>query len=245
MPQLIITSSDIDHDTIIAGDQLYRHLRSLRVRPRELVTLLDEQHTRYTARLEGFRGQSAVLKILSRSPVMDGHSGILLAQAVIRNENMHTALQKATELGVDALVPFISRYTSIKINSDHFLTRSRKIIREAVGQSMRGRIPELFNPVTYTELILSMPGIDKIVFHNSMDTPDLHDVAELVRRTERIMLVIGPEGGFSEDEILYARQHNAVIARLGDTILRAETAAIAAISIVSFLRTGERHPRLR
>lgn len=244
MPQLIIASTDIVQDTITAGEPVYRHIRSLRIRPGESVILLDEHQNRYTARLEGFRGHSAVLKIIDRTPVTDGLSGILLAQAALKNENMNTVLQKATELGVDGILPFISRYTSVRIDKDRFLARSRRIIREAVGQCMRSRIPDLYSPALFSELILSRTSVPTIVFHNAPDIPPLHTAADLVRKADSLLLVIGPEGGFSDDEITFARQHNAVIARLGDTILRAETAAIASLSVVSFLRNQDRRPHL-
>ncbi|MCL4468867.1 MAG: RsmE family RNA methyltransferase, partial [Deltaproteobacteria bacterium] len=134
------------------------------------------------------------------------------------------------------IVPFMSRYTVVKIKDDNFIKRSKKIILEAVGQSMRQHIPELYNPTTYQELITSMPMVQKILFHYGPGIPPLHDFTGLLKQPERIMLIIGPEGGFSGDELQYANDHKVIVAGLGNNVLRAETAAIAAISIASFVR---------
>ena len=236
MPQFIIASSDIDQNRIIFSGSAFKHVRSLRISFHETVTLLDENANLYQARLTDLGKHSAVFQIIQRMPVQKKRSGILLAQAVIKNDRMNMVFQKATELGVDGILPFISRYTVVKIKKENFITRSNKIIQEAVGQSMRQHIPELFNPTTYQELIASMSGVQKILFHNGPGTPPLHDFTDLLKQPERIMLIIGPEGGFSNDELQYADDHKVVVAGLGNNVLRAETAAIAAISIASFIR---------
>lgn len=151
-------------------------------------------------------------------------------------------LQKATELGVDGILPFVSRYTVVQLKNDSFIKRSNKIIREAVGQSMRQSMPHLYNPTTYEEIITSMPDVRKILFHYGPGTPPLHSFTDLLKPPDALMLIIGPEGGFSGDELQYAKDRKVVVAGLGDRVLRAETAAIAAISIASFLR--EQYKRL-
>ena len=236
MPQFIIASSDIDGNKIVFSGTAYKHVKSLRISFNETVTLLDEHANQYKARLAELGKHQAVFQIIQRIPVRRKRSGILLAQAVIKNDKMNIVLQKATELGADGILPFISRYTVVKIKDENFITRSNKIIREAVGQSMRQHIPELYHPTTYQKLITSMPGVQKILFHNGPGTPSLHDFTDLLKQPERIMLIIGPEGGFSDDELRYADDHKVVIAGLGDMVLRAETAAIAAISIATFVR---------
>ena len=236
MPQFIIDSSDIEQEKIVFSGSAFKHVKSLRISYHETVTLLDEHANQYTARLAELGKHQAVFQIIQRIPVQKKRSGILLAQAVIKNEKMNMVLQKATELGVDGILPFISRYTVVKIKNENFIMRSNKIIQEAVGQSMRQHIPELFNPTTYQELITSMPMVRKILFHYGPGIPPLRDFTDLLKQPERIMLIIGPEGGFSGDELQYANDHKVVVAGLGNNVLRAETAAIAAICIASFVR---------
>ncbi len=236
MPQFVIASSDIDRERIVFSGTAYKHIRSLRISSQDIIELLDEHANRYTARLEEIKEHKAVFKIINRISLHKKQSGILLAQSVIKSEKMHIALQKATELGVDAIIPFISRYTVVKIKNENFINRYTKIIKEAVGQSMRRHIPILYNPTTYKELITSMPEVHKILFHYGPGIPPLHDFTGLIKQSEHILLIIGPEGGFSEDEIQYAINNDVTVAGLGDNVLRAETAAISAISIISFVR---------
>ncbi len=236
MPQFIIASSDIDQGKIVLKGNTYKHLKSLRISSHEIVILLDENGNRYNARLEGTREHKAVFRILDQISMGKKQSGIILAQAVIKNEKMHIVLQKATELGVDVIVPFISKYTIVKIKGENFINRCDRIIREAVSQSMRRNIPKIYNQITYKELITSMSDVHKILFHYGHGVQPLYRFTDIIKQSERIMLIVGPEGGFSEDEIRYANDHMVTVAGLGDNVLRAETAAISAISIASFIR---------
>ncbi len=236
MPQFIIASSDIDQGTIVLKGNAYKHVRSLRISSHEIVILLDENENQYTARLEETMDHKAAFKIIDQVTMHKQQSGIILAQAVIKSEKMHIALQKATELGVDIIVPFISKYTIVKIKGENFINRCNKIIKEAVGQSMRRHIPQIYNPLTYKELITSMPEVRKILFHYGPGVKPLYKFINIIKQSERVMLIVGPEGGFSGDEIQYANDHNVAVAGLGDNVLRAETAAISAISIASFIK---------
>lgn len=238
MPQFIISSSNIKDELVILDDKEYKHIKSLRISSREPVVLLDENSNQYIASLIKIKGHKAIFKIVDLVRKKQKHSGILLAQAIIKYERMRIAIEKATELGVDGIIPFVSVYTVIRVNNEHLSNKYRKVIEEAVRQSMRQHIPQLYPSTTYKELITSMPDVNKVLFHYGKDVPLINTMITTLENNKPLMLIIGPEGGFSEDEIQYARVNHVSIAGLGDNILRAETAAIAAISIASFLRKG-------
>ncbi len=236
MPQFIISDADIENDKITISGDRYRHVKSLRLKLGEQTLFINESGGTYVSVLEELQKRKAVFKILKQTTADSSGTGIILAQSVIKKDRMLFALQKATELGVDAIIPFTSRYTVVKIKDTNFMNRCDAVIKEAVGQSMRRRIPHLYGPLGYKELIQTMPDVYKILFHYGDNVEPFSTIQNMLKQASRVMLIIGPEGGFSADEIKYAREHDVYIANLGENILRAETAAIAAMSIVSFIR---------
>jgi 16S rRNA (uracil1498-N3)-methyltransferase len=237
MPQFVISYTDIKDDRITISDDRYRHVKSLRINIGERAIFIDESGNTYIGVLDQLQKHKAVFKILKKTNTDGPGTGIILAQSIIKKDRMLVALQKATELGVDAIIPFTSRYTIVHVKDTNFMSRCNAVIKEAVSQSMRHSIPRLYGPADYKELIKTMPGVYKILFHNGDNSKPFPAFIDRIQKSVKVMLIIGPEGGFSEDEIGYAREHSVSIACLGNNILRAETAAMTAISIASFLRT--------
>jgi 16S rRNA (uracil1498-N3)-methyltransferase len=236
MPQFIISSSSIKHGMVVINGKDYKHVKSLRISPDEQLILLDENANQYIATLVKIEGHQAIFRIIDHIQKKQKQSGIILAQSIIKYERMRIAIEKATELGVYGIIPFISRYTVAKGNYEYLINKYSKVIKEAVSQSMHQHIPKLYPVITYKELIVFMPDVKKVLFHYGKDVLPLQNLVDTLGKDKYIMLIIGPEGGFSNEEIEYAKLNNISIAGLGDNILRAETAAISAVSIVSFLR---------
>ncbi len=237
MPQLIISDNDINNDYIVIEDAGYRHIKSLRIKIGEQIMFRSESGIGYVGILERLNKRKAIFKI--RNIVKDDpdRSNIILAQSIIKKDKMRHALQKATELGVDTIIPFKSQYTIVKIKNTNFMSKYETIIKEGVGQSMRHSIPELHNPVSYEELIMSMPDVCKILFHYGDNVKPVAVFLEKIKQADRVMLIVGPEGGFSNEEIKLAQRYNVSIANLGSNIFRSETAAIVAIAIALFIRS--------
>lgn len=237
MPQFIISSSDIRDGLVVIEGENFNHVKSLRICINDKVILLDENAHQYVARLEKLFAHKAIFKILNQISSHQKLSGIILAQSIIKSNKMHLAIQKATELGVDTIIPFKSQYSVVKIDEAHFMNRYKKIIIEAVSQSMRQYIPQLLYPTTFKNLIASTTDKKKILFHYGNNIKPIQEFDETIKQEKNVILIVGPEGGFSEDEIQFAQQHDTIIASLGLNILRAETATISAISIISFIRS--------
>jgi 16S rRNA (uracil1498-N3)-methyltransferase len=164
-------------------------------------------------------------------------SEITLVLAVFKFDRMEWAIEKCTELGVSRIVPAIARRTDphLAAASAKRTERWRRLARQASEQSRRAKQPEITAPLKLSEA-MALPGVVRIVFSESEQRP-LSDVLEshtvvLTAPESQIILAVGPEGGWTEEEMELFHHAGWITASLGSTILRAETAAIAATAIV-------------
>jgi 16S rRNA (uracil1498-N3)-methyltransferase len=159
---------------------------------------------------------------------------ITLLLAVFKFDRMEWAIEKCTELGVDRIIPVIARRTDTHLASaaTKRADRWRRIALQAAEQSRRPTPPEIAAPSKLSAAISSVRGL-RIVLSESEQQMQLSDAAESQSTgDEEMTLAIGPEGGWTPDELRDFQQTGWISASLGSTILRAETAAIAAMAIV-------------
>jgi 16S rRNA (uracil1498-N3)-methyltransferase len=159
---------------------------------------------------------------------------ITLVLAVFKFDRMEWAIEKCTELGVARIVPVISRRTDshLAAASAKRMERWQRIALQAAEQSRRGALAEITTPVKVSEA-LNFPGALRIVLAESEERTLLRDVVNPDAANGGVVLAVGPEGGWTEDELKLFRQAGWISASLGNTILRAETAAMAATAVVA------------
>jgi 16S rRNA (uracil1498-N3)-methyltransferase len=159
---------------------------------------------------------------------------ITLALAVFKFDRMEWAIEKCTELGVAHIVPVIAQRTDVHLAAATIkrTERWRRIARQAAEQSRRAAPPEIAAPVELPEA-LGLPGDVRIVLAESEEKALLRDVLESLPQEAEIVLAVGPEGGWTIEELQSFRQAGWTSASLGRTVLRAETAAIAATAIAT------------
>jgi 16S rRNA (uracil1498-N3)-methyltransferase len=159
---------------------------------------------------------------------------ITLALAVFKFDRMEWAIEKCTELGVTHIVPVIAQRTDVHLAAATIkrTERWRRIARQAAEQSRRALPPEIAAPIELPEA-LGLPGDVRIVLAESEEKALLRDVLESLPQEAEIVLAVGPEGGWTTDELQSFHQAGWISASLGRTILRAETAAIAATAIAT------------
>jgi len=165
-------------------------------------------------------------KVPSASP-----ANVTLLLAVFKFDRMEWAIEKCTELGVARIVPIIARRTDAHLAaaSAKRADRWRRLALQASEQSRRAAPPEIAAAMKLKEAI-SLPGTLRIILAESENRTPLRDA--LVSAEGEILLAVGPEGGWTEDELQLFQTAGWIPASLGPTILRAETAAIAATAIV-------------
>ncbi|MEN2986659.1 MAG: RsmE family RNA methyltransferase [Thermodesulfovibrionaceae bacterium] len=169
-----------------------------------------------------------ILKEESNS--VEDNFDLVLCQALLKSNKMELVIQKATELGVKRIIPFVSERCIIKKTNK--IERWRRIAKEATEQSLRSILPEIENITTFRELLNS---IHNGIFFWEKASQSLFETVQKIDILKPVYLIIGPEGGFTEKEAEEAKLKGLQIASLGKRVLRAETASIVATALLSFL----------
>ncbi|PYX50395.1 MAG: 16S rRNA methyltransferase [Acidobacteria bacterium] len=164
---------------------------------------------------------------VSAAPILD----LTLLLAIIKFDRMEWAIEKCTELGVSRIVPVIARRTDSHLASAAIkrAERWRRIALQASEQARRSSPPEIASPVKLSDAVGATTGKLRIVLAEAEDQILLRDVLEPA--AGEIALAFGPEGGWAQGEMQLFKEAGWISASLGNTILRAETAAIAATAI--------------
>jgi 16S rRNA (uracil1498-N3)-methyltransferase len=238
MSTFFVSPGAITPPTIrITGDLLH-HLRdSLRLHPGDSLALNDGCGTRYRVEVTHVTSQAIDSRIIDhhRAPARRA-APIMLGQALIKGDKMDWVIQKATELGVAAIVPIHSTHSVIKPNQErlgHRRSRWERIARDAAQQSERWTLPTISDPVDLIEICRRSASAPlKGMLTERSSGPSLAAMPLPPDHQHPIVLLVGPEGGWAPDEQRLAQEHGFLLLTLGPRILRAETAAIAALSIL-------------
>jgi 16S rRNA (uracil1498-N3)-methyltransferase len=220
-----------DHAAVVGGhaDHLARVLRARVGQDFDISTGEAVRRGRITS-VENGRVEFELSEEVSAA----GLSEITLILAVFKFDRMEWAIEKCTELGVSRIVPVIARRTDAHLAaaSAKRVERWQRIARQAAEQSRRATPPEIVVPIKLAET-LAFPGPLRIVLAESEERTLLRDVVKPGPEDDRIVLAVGPEGGWTKDELQSFQRARWISASLGNTILRAETAAIAATAVVA------------
>jgi 16S rRNA (uracil1498-N3)-methyltransferase len=237
MPVFFIHSTQVEDEKIIITDPLFTHLsKSLRSKLGDPLIFNDEQGRRYhTSILQITKHviHSKILRIQELPP--SSLLPITLAQAILKGDRMTWVIQKATELGVHAIVPLITervipRISSIKAAS--YQERWQRIGLEAAQQSERWNVPSVLPPQLFKDFLEGETQGIKIILAERQKNISLSKIHLPYDKQGGITLVIGPEGGWTPDEVQIAQYQDFSFATLGQGILRAETACLASLAIL-------------
>ena len=159
---------------------------------------------------------------------------VTLALAVFKFDRFEWAVEKSTELGVSKIVPVVAQRTDshLATAAGKRVDRWRRIAREAAEQSRRLAVPELSDPIKLKAYLAAEHAASRVVLAENEKEVQLRDLSEGSRE---VALAIGPEGGWADSELEQFTNSGWTAASLGSTILRAETAAIAALAVVQAL----------
>ncbi len=226
----------------LEGEEHHHLSRVLRVRPGERVWLVEEGEGAFRAEVLEIGPNETRLRVLEGERVGTTEMPVILAQSLIKPKNMDLVIQKATELGVREIVPVEASRSVSRIGGRGApkLARWQRIAREAAKQSRRTDIPSVSPPQPFSDFLGSRKEPRKFILCEAGGTL-MRDLltgppVETAPAGDRgVVLLVGPEGGWSGEEESRAFDHGFQAASLGTRILRSETAALAGLAVIQAL----------
>jgi 16S rRNA (uracil1498-N3)-methyltransferase len=216
----------IEDDQIrIKGDD-HHHLIVARVELNEVIEIFDGKGSVWTATVNSVGKRETVVQVNQYRKIQRDPVELILAAALIRIASFELALEKVVEVGVTRIVPFTADRSNAAPGARH--DRWMRILIEAAKQSKQYYLPALEAPVSFDEVI-SMPAKSKIIFAERDGAPLKSALAG-----SPVMYLIGPEGGWTDRELLTARNAGFHAVSLGAAILKAETAAIVGAALIRY-----------
>jgi 16S rRNA (uracil1498-N3)-methyltransferase len=244
MPVFFLPAHAIAPPLITVPPELLAHVRdSLRVEIGDEIIFADGQGMRYRTEITHSSKQGVTGRILET--LQEPHKqtpAIILGQALLKGEKMDWVIQKATELGVSQIIPLQSRHTIVQLRPERVeyqLARWQRIALEAAQQSEQWRVPTMAQPQSMKDFFASPSGESvRLLLAERRDRQSLRTLALPKTATTSIVALIGPEGGWTAEELAQAEQAGCLAITLGHKILRAETAAMMTVGILQH-RLGE------
>lgn len=244
MPHFFIKSNQISDNKIsITDKENYIHIaRALRARAGESLLLIDENQVQYETTILQITNSEILAEIDKSYPskrFLDFE--LYLAQSPLRSDAQGLLVEKATELGVSGIYPILTDNCAVnKSVAEKKVPKWQKIMYEASKQCERAVVPECFE-VSTIEKVIAENHFDKIiVFCERIANKTIRDSfrENPIKKAEKVLVIIGPEGGFSQKEFDYFAKSNFEMLTLGNLILKADTAVVVALGNIIYEYTN-------
>lgn len=208
--------------SIPAGPLHKQIIQVLRMKAGNAISLLPNNETEIECQITDITKNTITGKIINIKNIPPISPNVTVCAAITKRDTFEWMLQKCTELGVSTFIPLHTDRTIKKTPEVH--KRWSEIVKEASEQSGRSTIPNIAEPTTFAKALKATQTMARLVFHEEGGENKLPSL----QKTMPIAIFIGPEGGFSPEEIDVAKANSVHIIKIGTLVMRAETAAIVA-----------------
>lgn len=230
MQQYFAKNKDLELED---GD--YHHIKNvMRMNTGDVIKVVYDDVT-YDCRLTNVSNKSS-FEVISKSMKENDNIIIDVAFSLIKEQKLNYLLQKTTEVGVNGLFPVNTKRSVVKIDikkESSKKERWQKICKEAAEQSFRSNVPIINSVCELSDLVKKEYDL-KLLCSLNKNTKNIKKVLPKDNKCVKILLVVGPEGGFDPKEEEYLLKNDFVSISLGGTVLRAETAAVVALSMIKY-----------
>ncbi len=237
MPHFYVNPKDIKDKSFVIENEQFHYLSAVRrFSVGDEINIFDGLGNSYKARIDNIGKKSMQGTILSSKTLVLPETKISLYTAIPKGERFDWLIEKASEIGVSKIVPIIYVRSVVKELSENKLERYKKISISASSQSWRADIMPIEKPVKFNEIAEKISGKENTLNVLPWESEEEKNILDLLKENKdikNINIFIGPEGGFDKTEIDLALQNGFKTVTLGKNILRVETAAIVASSIVT------------
>ena len=238
MRQFVLPGTVADGSFLELTGKNHRYLsRVLRLRPGDEFPAVDAGGSSFTCRISDIQPESTSLHIAAAAPATAAGrtEDVTLVMGLPKGKKIDLVIRQSTECGVKCIIPLLSSHSDIRLDSEDYsrkLERWNRVAREALQQSGMARAPEILVPLKPPDLQKALSAYDNVlVCHETRRSEkSLHSL--LGSESPRIAVIVGPEGGFSREELELFDSFHYDSVYLGGSVLRAETAAIYAIAAV-------------
>lgn len=234
VPALLHTGDVRPGDLIVLDQEEARHARALRLREGDPIVLLDGRGRRSRGLLEHIQKRSTTVKVLD-TVLEEPDPGLYIGLAVgvlADRSRMEWLVEKSVELGVREIFPVRSKRTEGFSKAE----RLQRVAIAALKQCQRSRLPEIHEELPWDEVVRAGIAYDAVALFHEQETAkeDFRSFLENLAEKKRVLLMVGPEGGFTEEEVQMVRaEANSHVVSLGPTRFRAETAAVVALGTLA------------
>ncbi len=234
MPHFLIKTQNIKENQIkIDEKDLYKHIiKVMRSKCGEKILFLDENEIQYETKIKEITSSSFICEIEKKyKSERKLPLKLYIAQSVLNSDAQISSIQKATELGVKGIIPLYTDNCAVKESViKNKIEKWQKIALESVKQCERADIPNVFDLSYIKDIIKNYDQI--FVFAERYTDKTFFDYAKNINKDKSILIIIGPEGGFSQKEFDFFIENNIPLITLGNLIYRADTALTAALTTV-------------
>lgn len=241
MSRFFVSPRQIGDEFIVIKDKsdILHITRALRMNIGSKLDISDSSAWEYKTEIVDIKKDAIKTKILDKQRFSrEPYRKITLFQALPKQKKMDEIVQKSIELGVNEVIPVFTSRSIIDEDTDmkSKVERWQRISAETVKQCQRGRVPKIGDTITFEQLVKYLVAFDLVLFpyENETEVTIKDCLRHLEFDPERIAVIIGPEGGFSDDEAMELVEHHAKSVSLGKTILRTETAGPATIAMIMY-----------
>lgn len=241
MPHFFIKSENVSNNIVqISDTENYKHIaKALRAKVGEKLLLIDENQIQYETVIKDITSKEIIAEIKDKyksKRFLDFE--LYLAQSPLRSEAQSVIIEKATELGVTGVYPIFTDNCALKKDViSKKIDKWQKTMYEASKQCERAVVPTCFEMTTMDELLKNNKFDIVIAFCERLSELTFRDYLKSnleLFNNKKVLVIIGPEGGFSEREFKFFKDNNIPMLTLGDLILKAETAVIVAIGNIIY-----------
>jgi len=234
MPHFYVNPKNINNGTFVIDNEQFHYLTNVRrFNAGDTINIFDGLGNSFVAQIEKIEKKQMSGKIISSKTFQPPDKKISLYTAIPKGERFDWLIEKASETGVFKIVPVIYERSVVKDFTENKMERYRKISTAASSQSWRADIMQIENPVKFSALAKILKEQKNSLNILPYESEEENKILSLdFSKADNVNIFIGPEGGFDKKEIDFALGNDFKIVTLGKNILRVETAAIVASSIV-------------
>lgn len=240
IPRIFVGTDKIENKTALLEGSDVNYIKNvLRLKVGDELSIMDSKGKEYSSKIIAM-GKDLVkaLLIKEKSPTSEPKVKITIAQGIPKNPKMDLIVQKATELGAFSIIPVKTERSIVKIREEKEeskVSRWQKIAKEAAEQSGRSSVPSIEQIKSIKDVLKLSGAFDKSMILWEMEKErTLKIFLKENKEIKDLLILIGPEGGFSHDEVELAKSSGFITVTIGGRILRTETASLAVLSMIDY-----------